>query len=170
MISNTSPDRSRLSIAATQSPVMTLALSFNFVNSRFRLMQSTAFRFCSTRTACFAPRLNASIAIAPLPLNRSRNVQSGNSLDMILNKVSLIRSVVGLVSIVSIVSSRRLLAVPAITLINLDLPYRLLKSFFIVYISSFLSIGTLNFFLNIPSAVRQIIICKAAFLCTGGIK
>ena len=64
-----------------------------------------------------APRLSASIPIAPLPLNTSRNRHPGISFESILNKVSFILSVVGLVSIESIVTSFRLLALPAITLI-----------------------------------------------------
>ena len=52
-----------------------------------------------------------------LPLNKSINTQSVRYGCNILNKVSFILSVVGLVSIPSGVFKGRLLAVPAITLI-----------------------------------------------------
>ena len=70
-----------------------------------------------------APRLSASIPIAPLPLNTSRNRHPGISFESILNKVSFILSVVGLVSIESTVTNFRLLALPAITLILISYLY-----------------------------------------------
>ena len=80
-------------------------------------MTVTACLLLSTNAAEEAPLLSASIPIAPEPAYRSRNLQPGISGASILNSVSLIRSVVGLVCIPATVRSGRLLALPAITLI-----------------------------------------------------
>lgn len=120
MISNASCP-SIMRIAAAASACRTCERSARCVKARFFRMTSAAFRFCSTRTALAAPRLNASMAIAPLPENRSRKRHPGTWGLIILNNVSLIRSVVGRVSQPSIVFSGRLRAQPAITLIILTL-------------------------------------------------
>ena len=65
-----------------------------------------------------APRLRASIPIAPLPENRSRNQQPGISGWRMLKRVSLIRSVVGRVSFPGMVFKFNLRAFPAMTLIS----------------------------------------------------
>ena len=60
--------------------------------------------------------------IAPDPAKRSRNRHPGTSAEIMLNRVSLMRSVVGLVLLPLTVFSGRLLAVPAITLNSVLLP------------------------------------------------
>ncbi len=109
--------RLRRSSAAKTSDCTTKASASNLVNFRFSRMQHTAAGFFSTKTASFAPLLSASIPIAPLPENRSRKRIPYSSSCIILKSVSLIRSVVGLVSIPGTVLSASLLALPAITLI-----------------------------------------------------
>ena len=102
----------------------------SFVTFKFSLMQLMAFLLCSTKTALDAPLLNASMPIPPLPLNKSRKVESARYSEIILNKVSLIRSVVGLVSRPSMVFNCILFALPAITrMILLHFPA---FSFFII--------------------------------------
>ena len=67
----------RLSIRFNASEISqfnSVALSARRAAFRLSRMQSAAFGFFSTKTASFAPRLKASIPIAPLPLNKSRNV------------------------------------------------------------------------------------------------
>ena len=117
MISNTSFCLSSVFTALTASVLNTCAPSRSFVKSRFLFIHSRAFLPFSTNTALFAPLLSASMPIAPLPLNRSRKLHPGISGERTLNKVSFILSVVGLVSIESTVTSFKLRARPAITLI-----------------------------------------------------
>ena len=57
--------------ACITSIFSSVPLSASFVNVRFSLMHVHALGFFSTKTARAAPRLNASMPIAPLPLNRS---------------------------------------------------------------------------------------------------
>ena len=100
-----------------KSSRITSAWSASCVFFRFSIMHWIAFGLFSTKTAFFTPRLIASIPIAPLPEKRSRNVQSQSPCAIILNKVSLVLSVVGRVSIPFTVTSGILLAFPAMTLI-----------------------------------------------------
>ena len=103
-------------IALSTEFSITRALSDNLVNIKLSFMHLTAFLLFSTKTAYSAPLLSASIPIAPLPLNKSRKLQSSISFCSILKSVSLILSVVGLVPIPSTVFNCNLLALPAITL------------------------------------------------------
>ena len=115
-ISNT-PLPDNLFIADKTSCSITTALDESFVKARLSLITAKAALAFSTRTASLAPRLNASIPIAPLPEYRSRNLHPAISGCSILKSVSLILSVVGLVLSPSAAFSGMLLAIPAITLI-----------------------------------------------------
>jgi len=106
-----------LSSAAKTSACISIALSVNLVNLRFSLIQFIAVTLFSTRTAISAPRLNASIAIPPLPENKSRKRAPYISLCNTLKSVSFVLSSVGRVSVPAGVLSGRLLRLPAMTLI-----------------------------------------------------
>ena len=116
MISNTYR-RSSIRSADNASIHFKSQLDVNLVKRMFSWIHAAAFLLFSTNTAFFAPRLTASRPMPPLPANRSRNTAPGTSICKILNKVSLIRSVVGRVSLPSIVFKGILRAVPAIILI-----------------------------------------------------
>jgi len=81
----------------------------------------------STNTACFAPRLSASMPSCPLPANKSRTTDPAISNCMDENMPSFTRSVVGRTSSPSSVFRWMPLAVPVMTLILIppsDRPWR----------------------------------------------
>ena len=96
---------------------MTSASLSKWVCCRFSFMHLIAFGSFSANTHKLAPLLSASIPMPPDPLNKSRNTAPGKSGCSILNRVSLILSVVGLVSKPGGDFRINLLALPAITLI-----------------------------------------------------
>ena len=115
-MSNT-PFPASLFIADKTSCSIITAFESSFVNARLSLITANAALAFSTRTASLAPRINASMPIAPLPAYKSRNLHPAISDCNILKRVSLILSVVGLVLSPSAALRGRLRAVPAITLI-----------------------------------------------------
>src|SRR3990172_5708080 len=63
--------------------------------SRFDLIVSIGARFRSLKRARDAPRLSASMPTAPVPANRSHQVEPATSPARILKSASLARSVIG---------------------------------------------------------------------------
>ena len=100
-MSNFSPLTPNSAIAEHISSVIISAFSESFVNSKLALIISAHTVDLSTKTALSASLLNASIPIAPEPLNKSKNEQPYKSGLIILKRDSLTRSAVGLVSIPS---------------------------------------------------------------------
>ena len=128
IISNGRPACSKRRRACITSIGMTRDLSSIFVCCTFCLMQRTASRSFSTITASFAPRLSASIAIPPLPLNKSKKRHPAMSHCNILNNVSLMRFVVGLVFFPDGTIKLKPRTEPATTLILIQ------SSFLVLYI------------------------------------
>src|SRR6266850_1347439 len=84
---------------------------------RFSRIIRQAFRDCSTKTTCAAPRLSASIPMPPMPAQPSRKVVCSMLAPRMLNSVSLSLSLVGRIPGGGVALRRRLLNRPEIILI-----------------------------------------------------
>ena len=69
---------------------------------RLRFMSSARFLTVSTKTALFAPRLNASIPTRPVPAKRSRNSAPSITSPNMLNSADITRPEVGRISFMTI--------------------------------------------------------------------
>ena len=109
--------RSTMDTPVFTSPVVSLislATALASGDSSFATLDVT-FLALSTKIACLAPRLSASMPICPLPANRSRKTLPSVWNWMMEKTASLILSAVGLTSSPSRVSSRLPRAEPVIT-------------------------------------------------------
>ena len=109
--------RQATSARRSQTPASVLTIcarSASCVRARLAAIARAAVASRSTKVACAAPRDRASIPAAPLPANRSRNLEPGRSGSRIAKSVCLTRSPSGRVPSPG-ASSRRPRALPAMT-------------------------------------------------------